>query len=237
MAESFVTAIIVCAGNSTRMGLEISKQFIPIMGRCAIEYTLTAFEKAESINEVLVVCRESDEQKIKQIAKAFKKVKAVVYGGKVRSESVFNGIKAASESATHFAIHDGARILIKPVDINRVVEIAVKTNAATLGVPVTDTIKTVDNNSIITGTPKRSELMAVQTPQVFEKGLYLRAVDNMNNLGCEITDDCQLVEAVGAKVLIANGSYSNIKLTVQSDIKYAQMLISDDEYYSDLIVR
>lgn len=223
--KPYVTAIIVAAGNSTRMGCGMSKQFIPLLGKPAVGYTLRAFEESYSISEVVVVCRESDLAQIKEIADSENctKVKAFVFGGETRSESVKNGVKAASSNTTHFAIHDGARALILPEDIDNVVSVALESNAAALAVPVTDTIKIVDSEGVIVSTPQRALLRAAQTPQVFERSLYLSALKETE--GEEFTDDCALVETVGTKVKTVIGNYSNIKLTTVQDIPLAEAVL------------
>lgn len=223
----FVSAIIVAAGGSTRMGLGYSKQFIPLCGEPAIAHTLRAFENSDIIDEVIVVCREQDLYDITTIAgdKGFDKISAFVRGGSTRDESVKNGILACDERATHFAIHDGARPLIDGEDINAVVTVAFDCGAAALGTPVTDTIKVVDGENRILSTPDRSSLRAVQTPQVFEKELYLRALENGSNKG--ITDDCQLVESIGESVRIVLSQRQNIKLTTQNDIKIAELILKE----------
>lgn len=222
---TFVSAIIVAAGDSTRMGLNKSKQFIKLKGEPVIKHTLWAFEISDVIDSVVVVCREQDENEIKAIIKhgGFGKVKAVVYGGKTRDISVKNGVAACDGRTTHFAIHDGARPLVSDKDIEAVVKEAVKCKAAALGTLVTDTIKVVDENNVIVSTPDRSTLRAVQTPQVFEKKLYLKALKEGSSKG--ITDDCQLVESIGESVKIVIGSEKNIKLTTQNDILIAESLL------------
>ncbi len=117
--KNYVTAIIVAAGNSSRMGLTMSKQFIPLLGQPAIKYTLTAFQRSYIIDSIVVVCRPQDEIAIRSIINSneITKVRSVVYGGATRGESVSNGIKASCEETTHFAIHDGARPLVDLEDI------------------------------------------------------------------------------------------------------------------------
>lgn len=223
--KPFVSAIIVAAGNSTRMSCYISKQLIPLLGEPTISYTLKAFEAASTVDEVVIVCRKVDMDALKELVSkyGFKKVKAFTVGGSERSESVKNGVMAASENATHFAIHDGARALITADDINKVVSEAFLCSAATLGTPVTDTIKVVDKDGVITSTPDRATLMAVQTPQVFERNLYLRALENAKGKG--FTDDCAMVEEMGVYPKIVLGDSPNIKLTTQSDIPMAESIL------------
>lgn len=224
-SKPFVSAIIVAAGNSTRMAVNISKQLIPLLGEPTISYTLKAFEAASSVDEVVVVCRKADMQELESLVAdyGFTKVKAFTIGGSERSESVKNGVLAARENATHFAIHDGARALITAHDINKVVSEALICGAATLGTPVTDTIKVVDKSGVITSTPERASLMAVQTPQVFERDMYLKAIENAKGKG--FTDDSAMVEELGIYPRIVIGDYPNIKLTTQADIPMAESIL------------
>lgn len=225
--SAFVSAIIVAAGGSTRMGTAGSKQFIPLLERPVIEYTLRAFQDCEQISEIVVVSREQDAQQIKEISdnNGFSKVKAVVNGGDSRAHSVKNGIAAASSGAEYYAIHDGARPLITVEEIERVCEAAFETGAATLGTPVTDTIKIVDGSDMIESTPLRSQLRAVQTPQVFESELYFFALDNAEDSLEGFTDDCSLIENMGGEVMVVEGNKENIKLTTPIDIIIAESIL------------
>lgn len=225
---NFVSAIIVAAGGSVRMGIADSKQFIPLLGHPAIEYTLRAFEKCHFIKEIVVVCREQDKERIRLIAdeNGFSKVSSLVEGGASRAESVRNGIKAASSKAKYFAIHDGARPLITVEEIERVIEAAFETGAATLGVPVKDTIKIVDGYNKIESTPLRSQLRAVHTPQVFERELYQFALENAGDNMINFTDDCSLIEHMGGEVEVVKGSEENIKLTTPIDVVIAESILS-----------
>lgn len=222
----FTSAIIAASGNSTRMGMSVSKQLLELNGKPTIEHTLSAFEQSDVIDEIIVVCRECDIENIKVIANKFAKVKEVTVGGDTRAQSVKNGVNAASANAQFFAIHDGARPLIKTDDIKQVVERAYVTKAATLGTPVTDTVKVIDCDNIIVETPVRDTLRAVQTPQVFERKLYLRAIKNCVKNNLSVTDDCSMVEALGERVEIVTGSSENIKLTTKTDLLIAQAILS-----------
>lgn len=225
--SAFVSAVIVAAGGSVRMGIADSKQFIPLLSRPAIEYTLKTFQKCHLIKEIVIVCREQDNDRINKIIElnGFSKVSKLVKGGDSRADSVRNGIGACSENAKYYAIHDGARPLITVEEIERVVEAAFDTGAATLGTSVKDTIKVVDGFNNIESTPIRSQLRAVQTPQVFERDLYRFALENAGDNIINFTDDCSLIENMGGEVLVVKGNEENIKLTTPIDIVIAESIL------------
>ena len=225
--SAFVSAVIVAAGGSVRMGIADSKQFIPLLSRPAIEYTLKEFQKCNLIKEIVIVCREQDNDRINKIIElnGFNKVSKLVKGGDSRADSVRNGIGACSENAKYYAIHDGARPLITVEEIERVVEAAFDTGAATLGTSVKDTIKVVDGFNNIESTPIRSQLRAVQTPQVFERDLYRFALENAGDNIINFTDDCSLIENMGGEVLVVKGNEENIKLTTPIDIVIAESIL------------
>ena len=177
------------------------------------------------IDEIDIVTRPQDINDVAQIAFQFKKVMGIISGGADRAESVRKGIRNTSKRTTHYVIHDGARVMITPDEICRVLNVAFETGAATLGTPVIDTIKVAGENGDILSTPDRSTLWAVQTPQVFERDLYLRAIDYAVEHNLSVTDDCSLVEALGVPVRIVRGEYTNIKLTTPSDVVIAEALL------------
>lgn len=226
--STFVSAIIVAAGGSVRMGVADSKQFIPLLNRPAIEYTLKAFESCHLIKEIVVVCRQQDKPRIQNIIdeNEFVKPTALVEGGNSRAESVRKGISAVSNKSKYLAIHDGARPLITVEEIERVVESAFETGASTLGVPVKDTIKIVDGYNKIESTPLRSQLRAVQTPQVFERELYQFALENADDNAVNFTDDCSLIENMGGEVEVVKGNEENIKLTTPVDVIIAESILA-----------
>lgn len=228
--KKFVSAVIVCAGNSTRMGLGKSKQFIELLGKPAVYYTIKAFEESLSVNEVVIVCRECDRADFENIINNynfsnFSKVKAVVSGGETRSQSVANGINATDKKSTHLAIHDGARCLITVAEIEKSVLMGISTSAAALGVAVKDTIKIVNTDNTIKETPDRSTLRAIQTPQVFDKEKYLEFLSEAKESAVDFTDDCKLFEYFGQTVTVVDGLYTNIKLTTRDDILMAEKIL------------
>lgn len=224
-------AVIVAAGNSTRMGLEFSKQFVLLNGVPAIIHTLIAFDRAERIHSAVLVCRSEDLSILQSMIDKYKiqKVVHTVVGGSTRQQSVLAGISAAPGDSFYFAIHDGARALITPQEIDSVVEDGIRFHASALAVPVKDTIKIVNKDGFVVSTPERSSLWAVQTPQVFERNLYFNAVKTAKNSNADYTDDCQLAEHAGIEVHLCAGSYTNLKLTTADDIPVAEAIIQKRE--------
>ena len=219
------SAVIVCAGNSTRMG-GVNKILLPLGERKVIGVTMQAFQSCENISEIIIVAREDDIPAIQAEAEAagITKLAACTTGGSTRQESVINGIRKISKESELVAVHDGARPLVKPEHIEKVIKDASVFGGATLGVPVKDTIKTVDGGLII-DTPPRSSLYITQTPQIFKRSLYFEGIDFALEHGLDFTDDCQLVEAIGGKVAMTTGDYTNIKITTPEDIAIAEVLL------------
>lgn len=222
-----VSAIIVAAGSSTRMGKSISKQLIKLNGTEVIVHTLKAFQQSNVIDEIIVVCRRQDIDIIKTLAgqNSITKATGFTCGGATRQESVKNGVTLVKPTTEYIAIHDGARPLISPQDINNVVNNAAIYKSSALGIFVKDTIKVVDKSGFITSTPNRSNLVAIYTPQVFKFDLYKRAMEQAEREGKDYTDDCQLVEALGEKIYVTNGIDTNIKLTTPEDIIIAESFL------------
>lgn len=224
--KTFVSAVIVAAGSGTRMKIQKRKQLVEINDMPVIAHTLKAFEKTDIIDEIIIVTKEEDILIMWDIAKEFKisKVTEIVKGGATRTDSVRNGLNAAKGEFA--AIHDGVRPCVKPEHIEKTVKKAMETGAAALGCPVTDTLKRVDENGIITETVNREGLWAIQTPQVFKKDLLLKAYDQGNTKGA--TDDCMLLESIGVKVLMVEGDRGNIKVTVQDDIDLVSSILAKE---------
>ena len=207
----------------------IHKILHPLGETTVLHQVLRSFCKCESIAGLVVICRKQDidefRRSIAEIEDELHQPVVVTAGGDTRQKSVSRGILCLPFPVEYIAIHDGARPLIRPADIERVIADARRTGAATLGVPVKDTIKTVQNG-VITDTPARVLLWQTQTPQVFRLSLYRQAMQLAAEQGRDYTDDCQLVEALGIPVTMTEGSYSNIKLTTPDDFAVAEALLS-----------
>lgn len=219
------SAIVVSAGNSTRMG-GVNKQFLSLGNSTVIGLSLTALQVCSSVKEIIVVTKLEDIPKVRTIADSqnISKLKSITVGGNTRQESVLNGLKEISSDTTLISIHDGARPLVTPIDIESCIHDARIHGGATLGVPVKDTIKVV-RNGVITDTPNRSMLYITQTPQTFKKDIYFKGIEYANKNHLDFTDDCQLVESIGIKVFMTMGRYSNIKITTPEDIQLAETLL------------
>ena len=212
------SAVIVCAGNSTRMG-GINKILLPLGKSTVIGNTMLAFQNTESIKEIIIVSRPQDYDAIKS-----EDGKLGISKLKMCVEGVSNGVKHVSRDTDFIAVHDGARPLVKPEHIEKVIKDASVFGSATLGVAVKDTIKVV-SDGLIVDTPYRPSLYITQTPQVFRKKIYFEGIDFALEHGLDFTDDCQLVEAIGYKVYMTAGDYTNIKITTPEDIKIAEVLL------------
>ena len=222
----FVSAVIVSAGNSTRMG-GVNKQFLELDGAPVIVNTITAFQKSKIIDEIVIVTRESDiYDMIKLIEEyEFYKISNVVAGGETRQLSVYKGVTSTSNEADLVAVHDGARPLVTVDLIDKTIKAAAEYGAAATGVKVKDTVKTVDENDNIIDTPDRAYMRFIHTPQVFNKKLYLDAVNTVEN-SKDFTDDCMLIEAYGKTVKFVDGDYENIKITTPEDVALAESYLA-----------
>lgn len=220
-------AIIVAAGQSQRMGQ--AKQWIDLQGIPVLGHALLAFEKSPCIGAIAVVVRVEDMLRTQDLCSRLrlKKVTAITAGGDTRQQSVAAGLKALPAECSLVAIHDGARPFVTPDRIERVAACAALTGAAAAAVRVKDTIKKAGVDGIVLETPDRSGLWSVQTPQIFNRTLYRKAVNQALRDGKEYTDDCQLMEAAGYPVHLCEGDYQNIKITTPEDIVLARALAAE----------
>lgn len=218
-------AIILGAGNGTRMKSEKSKLLLEIGSKTVIERSVDAFLSVSDIDEIIVVARERDVEIYSELL-TDERISFVI-GGATRQQSVKNAVETVDE-AHLIIIHDGARPLIKCEDIEKTIRAAEEFSAAAVGVYVKDTIKIVDKQGFVESTPDRSTLFAVQTPQIFDFDLYKSAMQKADEQGLDFTDDCQLVELCGGKVKMVEGSYSNIKITTPDDIALAENLLKNE---------
>lgn len=217
-------AVIVAAGSSTRMQ-GTDKILYPLNGEPLIIRTIRTFQRHEKIEQIVIVTREELIGTMKHLCSEFelKKVTHIVSGGSTRTESVMKGLSLVKKAIGYVAVHDGARPFVTEKIITETIEKAVEYHAAAPAVPVKDTIKMAANH-IVTHTPQRSSLFAVQTPQIFDVDLLRGALAKAKKDGTAVTDDCSAVEALGMSVYLTEGSDENIKITTPTDLIVAQAI-------------
>lgn len=222
-----ISAVIVAAGTGSRMGAGYNKVYMPLLDKPVLRHTLCAFAKSDACDEVVIVTGKEDFERAKAAAEGVGIKYTLTEGGETRQQSVINGITAASGELV--AVHDGARALISPELIKEVINAALECGAAALGVMAKDTIKVSDKDGFITATVERSSAYQIQTPQVFMKDELIKAHKKAAEDGFVATDDCAVMERVGAKIKIVNGSYENIKLTTAEDMFTAEGILKGRE--------
>lgn len=199
---------------------------LPLREEPVIVHTLRALEYSPCIQEIVIVTREDLIVPISKLCadNFLTKVTKVVLGGETRAHSVQKGITEVSEKAELIAIQDGARPLLTAEILEEVILSAAKCGAAAPAIPVKDTIKRAANG-VVEETPDRSQLFAVQTPQVFEADLIRAAMYHVVEKQLPVTDDCSAVERLGMKVTLTKGSEENIKITTPSDLFVAEAML------------
>lgn len=216
MHKPFVTAVIAAAGNSTRMGSDVSKQLINVFGMSLIEYSLTAFSTSKYVDEIIVTAKEDEIDTLERFKTAYPKIAAIVKGGSTRQESVSNALEVVSEKSEIIAVHDAARPLITPEDIDGIIEETMKHGAVCPVSLVTDTVKKADNG-VIVETLDRNTLFLASTPQAFKTEIYRKACAAVDDFK-KYTDDCSIVESIGQQVHLYVMQNDNTKVTVPQDI-------------------
>lgn len=222
-----VTAIIVAAGKSERMGTGADKAFLNLGPRPVVAWSLLAFEKCPEIDRIVLVVRKEQLVAAKAVAKMFgiSKLLAVVAGGAKRQDSVMNGIKALDIDTRLVVIHDGARPCVTSETISETVKQARRAGAVVVGRRIWDTVKFVEKGTTITRTEDRSKLWAVQTPQAFDVKLLKRAYANVVEKKIEVTDDASAVELLGEPVKIFECEKPNLKITTVEDLRLAAAIV------------
>lgn len=220
-------AVIVAAGQGKRMGTAESKQYLQLQGKPILVHTLEVFEQMAEVAEIALVVGEGDVQRCLAWRDQYglAKLRHVVAGGAERQHSVALGAGALDSGLQWVMVHDGVRPLVCVEDIRTCCQAAEQSGAAVLAVPVKDTIKQVEGG-LIEGTPDRSKLWAIQTPQAFRRELLEQAHRQAAMEGFLGTDDASLVERLGAAVAVAEGSYTNIKITTPEDLPWAELLLA-----------
>jgi 2-C-methyl-D-erythritol 4-phosphate cytidylyltransferase len=220
-----LSGIIVAGGSSQRMGFD--KLFAVIAGEPVIAHTIRAFERAASISEIVVVAREQRHDEIRKISSGaeFKKIRWIVAGGERRQDSVRAGLECVDREAKYVAVHDAARPLITPEQIERAFSQCRIHRAAALAQPVNDTLKRTDGDLLVVGSVDRHQLYAMQTPQIFERKLIEEAYKAVYAENILVTDEVSAVERLGHKIALVLNDDFNLKVTYPRDLPVADFIV------------
>ena len=218
-----VTAIIVAAGKSERMGTGTDKAFLNLGPKPVLAWSLLAFERCTDVDQIVVVVRKDQIVATKALVRMFgiSKIRTVVAGGQKRQDSVMNGLKEVDSDTRIVVIHDGARPCVKPETIAETVKVSKRTGAAVIGCHIWDTVKYVEKGTTVSRTEDRSKLWAVQTPQAFSASVIRRAYAEVVKKNVDVTDDASAVELIGEPVKIVESNVPNLKITTVEDLRVA----------------
>lgn len=219
-------ALILAAGNSTRMGGAVSKQLLTVGGIPVLAHTLLAYQYSPLISEIVIAAREQDVDAIVALCEEYRihKLTAVVLGGATRQESALRAFSVIGPDIRYVAIADGARCLITSTEIENVCCAAYRKKAASAGVPIYGTVKRATSGGAVLKTLDRTGLWEAQTPQVFHIGLYAAAQNRAAHDGFLSTDDNALIEHLGYRVQMVACSKENIKVTTPEDLRLAEAI-------------
>lgn len=224
----FTSAVVVAAGTGKRFNSEIPKQFLKLKGKIILAYSIEKLDESDLVDEIIVVVpKKFINYCQKNIVSNYeiKKMSHIISGGPTRQASVQNGLLKVNKKCNLILVHDGVRPLIELKEIESVIKSAQKTKAAILAVPVKETLKAV-NKHMIVKTEERRKFYLAQTPQVFEKNILLKAFEKAKKDRFVGTDCSSVVERLGVKVRIIEGSEKNIKITTKEDFKLAEKILS-----------
>lgn len=229
MAKQQLALIIPAAGKGERLGGEIPKPYIKVAGKTILEYTLLKFRNVSGLGEVIV---STSNQYIGETEKLLSKVFpdlncSVVEGGAERQDSIRNALEEISDKTGLIAVHDAVRPFVSKEDIENCIEEASRSGGAVLAIRARDTIKVALRNLEIEETPNRENLWQAQTPQIFWAALLREAYQYASTHDFLGSDDSSLVEKIGGKVVLVEGSSKNFKITHPYDLDMARYLIEE----------
>jgi 2-C-methyl-D-erythritol 4-phosphate cytidylyltransferase len=224
--STVLSAIIVAAGESRRMGFD--KLFAAIAGKPVIAHSLGAFERANSVDAIVVVAREDRHDEIKKMVcdENFKKVHSIVAGGERRQDSVRAGLNRVDRQVKYVAVHDAARPLVTPAQIERLFQQCQIHGAAALAEPINDTLKRADADLLVAESVDRQKLYAMQTPQMFERALIDEAYSAIYAENISVTDEVSAVERLGRKIAVVLNDDFNLKITYPRDLPLAEFVLT-----------
>lgn len=220
-----LSAIIVAGGSGQRMGFD--KTFASLGGQPIVAHAVAAFEAASCVHEIIVVGRPERLPELEALvaSAAFGKVSKIVAGGAQRQDSVQAGLRVLAAEATHVAVHDAARPLVRPEQIEAVYEVTRSHGAAALAAPVIDTLKRAGEDGVVRDSLERADVYAMQTPQMFERALLEEAFAFVAAKGLAITDEVSAAQQLGRAVRLVKNEDFNFKITFPRDLALAELVL------------
>lgn len=215
------SAIIVAAGSSRRMGFD--KLMAPLNGAPVLQHTINAFIRSSSVDEVILVCPEERFEQLDLIENST--IVKRIDGGADRHNSVSNGLSLVSPDSEWIAVHDGARPLISDQQISATLLAAQQHKAATSARRVTETVKRATADQRISEAVDRENLWLMETPQIFQKELLLRAYEQVEERGSLVTDEVSALELLGIQTFLVPNPTANLKITFPEDLALAEILL------------
>jgi len=224
-----VFAIIPAAGSGSRLGGKVKKQFLPLHGKPIIIHTLQRFEHCSDVDEIVVAVPESDIVEIEELLSRYRihKVSKAIVGGQKRQDSVRNALQRVTAGDSDIIlVHDAVRPFVESKKISQVIKACKEYDAAVVAVQPKDTIRRSAGGGFFDQTVDRTALWLVQTPQAFRAKLLLRAFKKAYKDKFYSTDEAALVERLGVRARIVEGSYDNIKITTNEDLELGALILS-----------
>lgn len=229
--------IVPAAGIGARMGSNLPKQYLPLGNKTVLEHTLERLLRLQSIRSLLLVLHPNDNH-WHTLALSLDSRIQVVVGGDERSHSVFNALNSLEQTAAEndwVLVHDAARPCINLTNIQDLCnQVSDHPVGGILGIPVSDTLKSVDSDQQICATVDRSRMWQAQTPQVFRYGILRSCLTRALQENKTVTDESSALEAYGYSPLVVNGCSDNIKITRPEDLRLAQWILAQQELESRL---
>ena len=222
-----VTAIIVAAGKSERMGGGTDKAFLSLGSKPVVAWSLLAYEKNVDVDKIILVVRKDQLTAAKAVARMFgiSKLFKIVPGGARRQDSVQAGLKEVDVDTKIVVVHDGARPCVSQDVISDVIKLARRGTAAVSGCRIHDTVKNVEKGCTVSSTIDRAKLWSVQTPQAFPCAMLRKAYALVESKKIEVSDDSQAVEIAGETVKISESDKPNIKITTPENLQVAAAIL------------
>lgn len=219
-----VAGIVLAGGTGSRFGGAMNKVYLQLRGLPVINYSINAMDQHMEIDEIVIVVKDGEQSLLDpgQLHKPFR----IVTGGASRRQSVWNGINATG--ADYIVIQDGARPFLKAYYISDCLKALEEYPAAAVGVRSRDTVKLAYENQLVMRTTNRMNTWLVHTPQCFHRDELIKA--HLSYQGPDPTDDCMIMEYAKKNVKLISGDYTNIKITMRSDMKYAEHIVDEKEH-------